>query len=251
MTVFPRITQDELQDIILDNRYDLDDGDLFQMRCPDGNYPNEISLPALTFPGGNTGILAMIYALEQSAGFEIHSDRVLNALITIAGDESKLSCYKSPKPEDLDFAIPFLASIPLSEDRHIDLRKQHGHMLKVSKHVHERDEKRLLEKAIIRYNGEDALFPQYEGDISFSREKVSFYILHQSMLDRYNKQLSHELLRQQAVELFPGCDEEYLYVQLTEISEECFFYSIRSMLPKIPFFTVNVRSSSKIDIIES
>jgi hypothetical protein len=244
-----RLTKEQLFQLVVENTYEITPEIQYAVRCVDGNYPNDKDLPAVTFPGGDLGMLAMIYASAQSYGFEIDSNKVINTLLEISGGIENFSCYKSLNPSALSETIPFYADVELDDSLQESLIQVTEEVQKKSRSLHERPAE-SAENALITIKGTAGLYPQATLDTEYGTKQIQVYVQQQTLLDARNKRLAQLLLQTNAITLFEGCDQEYLYEVLSEMSDYCFYYGLQKEIKQIPLYTVHFTDLAHFEIQE-
>jgi hypothetical protein len=244
-----RLTKEQLFQLVVENSYSVSPEQQNAVRCVDGNYPNEKDLPVITFPGGDLGILAMIYASAQSYGFEIDFNRVINTLLGISGGIEKFSCYKSSTPSSLSEMIPFYSDVEIDESLQQSLIQVAEEAQKKSRMVHERPTE-SAENALVTIKGFSGLYPQASLDTENGAKHIQIYVQQQTLLDARNKKTAKLLLENNAITLFEGCDQEYLYEVFAEMSDYCFYYGLQKEIKQIPLYTVQFTDLAHFEIQE-
>ncbi|MBI2641465.1 hypothetical protein HYW87_02615, partial [Candidatus Roizmanbacteria bacterium] len=79
------ISKEQLHDLVMNNRYKVEQKTQYISRCIDGRYQNKEDLPPLAIPGADAGELALILATGNIYGFEVDKEKALNVLTNILG----------------------------------------------------------------------------------------------------------------------------------------------------------------------
>lgn len=243
------MTKEQLFQLVVENTYEVSPEKQFVLRCVDGNYPNEKDLPAVTFPGGDLGVLAMIYASAQSYGFEIESNRAIDTLLEISGGIENFSCYKSSNAIILSEIIPFYSDVELDDTYQTSLVQLAEEAQKKSLVLHEKPLE-SAENALVRIKGAAGLYPQASLETEYGIKQIQVYVQQQTLLDARNKRIAQLLLGNNAITLFEGCDLEYLYEVFGEMSDYCFYYGLQKEIKQIPLYTVNFTDLAHFEIQE-
>jgi hypothetical protein len=233
-----RLDPEYARQFVSSNTYDVSPETALRMRCIDGNYANDPQLPAIAFPGGDLGDLAVIYASAQSFGFEADAGRCLEVLLEMIGGSQHFSLYESPNKILTEY-LPFVAQLELDQSWEDSLLSQAQEMGNQGARIHVPPEYRE-ESALIKVKSEFGLFPQYEVQTDSGQFRTSVYVYHQTLLDRRRKRLSEMLIQTGAVTLFEGCEEEYLFDALSETSDYVFFYALEDELRHIPLYSARI-----------
>lgn len=91
---------------------------------------------------------------------------------------------------------------------------------------------------------------RYEVEGSQGKNIINILVIQKSLQDFRLKEISRKLIKDEIVELFPGCDEEYLYEVLTETAENILFEKIKEADPKLPVYNVNFSENGEFKILE-
>lgn len=75
------LTENEVNELVLRNRYPVVENDRFKARCIDGRYPKIENLPALAKPGSDLGDLMVLLAVNNQHALKIKRD-VLGQILT-------------------------------------------------------------------------------------------------------------------------------------------------------------------------
>lgn len=236
-------------EVVSENVYRVDPEGLHRVRCIEGNYESDYRLPAITYPGGDAGVLGLIYASGQAYGFEIDHSKAFTILLAISGGIDLFSCCQAPEQSDTSLYLPFAPDVSFDEDDIQAFLHQMEHVCDHSTEVHQTDH-RLRESAIIKVKGDYGIFPQSELRDEQRRIPVSVYIYQQTLMDRHLRVIARELYEQNAVELYSGCDDEYLYEVMSEMADTLLYSSLQNEFKQIPIFTVAVDDDLQIDVTE-
>lgn len=221
----------------------LDKLDPFFTYLPDKENP----VPTV-FPGGDLGYIAMISASGQAYGFEVQLNRVVDTLIKVRNGLSNLTLQESSNLDNHLSYLPFLSGVTMDDDSLAEIQNLYVRISKETT-IGKRD-KRLLESAIVRVKGENALYPQTTLNINGNEREVSILVYHQTCMDRQNKLFSNLLLEENAITLYDGYDSSYLYDAFSEMSDLCLYSSIEELSKKLPLYTVSFTEDVSFQVIE-
>ena len=91
-----KLNPSQIQFLIKENSYPVDEKNKFLSRCIDGRYKNRSKLPALALPGGDLGQLALVIACSNDFGLEINYEKVFQSLIKVIGGIKNFSIILTP-----------------------------------------------------------------------------------------------------------------------------------------------------------
>lgn len=256
MTTRLLLNKDQVYELVSDNLYSVPENSRYISRDISGRYYNTSGLPALALPGGDLGELAVLYGTARSFGFEINHEKALQVLIELIGGVQNFSLVneKSFKQDDAyrHFYLNYIKNEPeiFSLDRQdIDyLEKQRSYLMKKGARETIFTNK-PHESAVIILKGSCGIYPQYEIKLEGGQVKVQIYIYHQTFINLRRKIFAKELVAKQAVTLFEGCDEEYLYQVLSDTAENHLFETLKKEAAGLPLFQVIV-DNDKIKVEE-
>ena len=252
----------QISQLILDNRYPVA-GDIFFSRCIDGRYEkklkveDDILLPALATPGGDLGELALILATGNAFGFEVDINKVFATLSQILGGEENFHFHTD---DHGDLKIPAsgcghwrqIQSDPKSYNlQSSDIKSLslilNAVALKMRKPIVLHGDHR--EGAILMIKGDWGVYPQYYFKTEEKEILVQVFVYHQTLVNKRHRLLAKKLIENQAVKLYPGCDEEYLYEVISEEGENHFFETLNNLAKGLPIFKVEFEKNGgfKID----
>lgn len=93
--------------------------------------------------------------------------------------------------------------------------------------------------AVIHIRGDFSVKPEYSMNTEEGFVKGELFVYHETLINKLHKELSKKLIEEKAVELFPGCDEEYLYETISETAENYLFEILNKVAKNLPIFQVN------------
>ncbi len=269
------LNKQQVADLVLANRYLLS-GNKFLSRCIDGRYEeklktqmsnskiNNYSLPALALPGADLGQLALIFATGNAFGFAVNREKAFKALVKIIGGEENfhfhtddyhfqknnrlslsnfLGCghwqqiQLDPKTynledDDIQFINSILTAVAKKIEKPVILEGDHQ------------------EGAILIVKGVYGIYPKFFITTEEGRKSVQVFIYHKTFIDERHRLLVKTLIEEKAVELYPGCDEEYLYQVLSEEGENHFFETIKRLAKSLPLFQVEFKEGGSFNLEE-
>ena len=239
------LDQTNLSQLVFDNKYVVDSKTNFLSRCIDGRYKQVESLPALAFPGADPGELALIFATARGYGFTVDPEKAYQALIEVIGGEKNFQLHTdSHNPgilsgcghvkqmtlglidyqlteDELNFVKEKSAQVVKNGAVEIILHGEHG------------------EGAVVYIRGNYGIYPQYLLKLEDGREiNVQIFIYHTTLVDARHRKLANVLLKNKAVKLSDGCDEEWLYDALSDTAEIQTLETAKRLAKGLPIFQV-------------
>ena len=267
-----------VRELIAKNRYKVDEKIKFLSRCIDGRYPTSsrlaglrgasqnTQLPALAFPGGDVGELALIFATANSYGFEVDGEKAYKILIETIGGEKNFGIHSDHhavpagrqgdanksasgcghwKQINLD---PQAYNI---EKDQIDFIQKKLDDLKKNKKIKEIIlEGEHLEGAVLLVKGSWGILPRYKIETDGGSQETQVFIYHQSLVDARHQVLASAWFKRKAVKLYNGCNKDYLYEALSEMAEYHLMETVRRLAKGLPIYTINFEDDGEFEIKE-
>ncbi|MBI3366853.1 hypothetical protein HY041_04480, partial [Candidatus Roizmanbacteria bacterium] len=217
----------------------------FLSRCIDDRYQNDINLSPLALPGADAGELAILFTAANEFGFELIEEKAYQVLIDVVGGVKNLHFHTS-KRQELDpiggcshfqqFSLhPEAYHLEKEQIEFIKIKVKNSVILGAEDEVLAGDH---LRGAVLQIRGNYGVYPAYAIEIKDGRERVGFFEYHETLVGERHKVLAKKLVQEHAVKLYQGCDEEYLYEALCEITDEHFFETVRRLGKGIPLYSV-------------
>ena len=243
------LSKERVFEIVSANRYQVDKKTRFLSRCIDGRYKNNLrssDLPALAFPGADVGELALIFATGNTYGFKVDGEKALEVLAKVVGGLENFGLHTDYhgdkkiavsgcghwKQINLDPTAYKLETAQVKDiQKLIDQVKKNGANEVILEGEH-------LEGAVLIVRGSWGILPRYKLQFEGGANEVQTFVYHQSLVDERHRVLASTLLRQKAVKLDEGCDEEYLYQVLSEIAENHLMETARRLAKGLPIYEV-------------
>lgn len=240
------LTKEQISQLIWENRYKIEEKSRFLSRCIDGRYQNNENLNPLAFPGADAGELALIFATANDFGFEIDEKKILATLLEVVGGVKNFNLHTDHhgdpkivasgcghvKQMRLDSEAYSLEKdqIKLLENSLLTLKKN-GANEAVLQGKHE-------EGAVIIVRGNYSLYPRFRLNTEGGAVAVEFFVFHESLVNERHKILAKKLLENKAVKLIDGCDEEYLYEALSDMTDHHLFETAKRLAKDLPIYGV-------------
>jgi len=266
------LSLEQVNELVRENRYKVDEKRKFISRCIDGRYENEKDLPALAFPGADLGELIMILSAGNFYGFEVDFEKARESLINVIGGEENYrihtDSHADPKvpaggcghwkqinldskgydlnPDQIELikkeAFDYVKKFGTDEKKYITLQGEH------------------LEGAVLLIKGKWGVYPQLQLETDYGKRLVQVFIYHQSLVDERHRALAKELIKNKAVifRLDPGLrrddkeseDENWLYNALSDISENHLMETSKRLAKGLPIYQVIFEDDGGFDIKE-
>jgi hypothetical protein len=239
-----KLNSSQIQILVKENRYQVDEKNKFLSRCIDGRYKNNSKLPALALPGGDLGQLALIIACANDFGLEIDYEKVFQSLIKVIGGIKNFSYHTDSHHGGLalgcghfgqmikDFVAYNLQKkdIQFLEEK-LKFLKKEGVLPTVLEGNHD-------EGAILIVKGNFGIFPRFIIETDEGKKEVSVFVYQQTLVDKRHRFLVKKLIEDKAVRLFDNLDEEYLYEVLSEEGEIHLLKTLNCLASDLPLFEV-------------
>ncbi|OGK25309.1 hypothetical protein A3F58_02410 [Candidatus Roizmanbacteria bacterium RIFCSPHIGHO2_12_FULL_37_9b] len=265
------LNKDQVLDLVWNNRYKVEDEQKFLSRCVDGRYENKIknqkskvktedtiNLPPLAIPGADAGQLGIIFATANTYGFEVDKEKVFELVVDVVGGIENFSFHsdhhgdpKIPasgcghiKQQNLD---PKAYGLEDDQMKFIETALTKAKKKGAKEIVLEGEHQ---EGAILQINGPYSLYPGSLLETDQGNAQVQVFIFHSTLVNERHRLIAKKLIEKKAVELFPGCDEEYLYEVLSEVTESHLFETLKRLASGLSMFQVNFESDGSFDIKE-
>lgn len=241
------LNKNQVQQLVLENRYKVNPKTKFLSRCIDGRYENEENLPALAIPGADVGELALILATANNFGFDVDKEKVYQSLLEVIGGEKNFQYHSDHHGEK---TIPAsgcghfkqikldLKAYDLNQDDLDFLEKKLALIKKndlAKEVILEGDH---MEAAILQIKGGWGVYPRYYLDNGEEKQEVEVFVFHQSLVNERHKALVSALIRNKAVIFRNGEDEEWLYEVLSDQMDNHLFETVKRLAPDLPIFNI-------------
>lgn len=106
------------------------------------------------------------------------------------------------------------------------------------------------EGAVLQVRGVYSVNPLFSVRTERGNIKGEMFVFHETFTNNKHKILAKKLIENKAVKLFPGCDEEYLYEVLSEVTESHLFETLKRLASGLSMFQVNFENDGSFDIKE-
>jgi len=234
----------QIQLLVKENCYQVDEKNKFLSRCIDGRYKNNSKLPALALPGGDLGQLALVIACSNDFGFEIDCEKVFQSLIKVIGGLKNFSYYTDSHHGGLALGCSHFGQI-LKDFVAYNLQKKDIEFLEEKLKFLKKEgvlptvlEGNHDEGAILIVKGNFGILPRFVIETDEGKKEVSVFVYQQTLVDKRHRVLVKKLIEDKAVKLFDNLDEEYLYEVLSEEGEIHLLETLNRLASDLPLFEV-------------
>ena len=252
------LNKDQIQDLVWKNRYKIENRQKFLSRCVDGRYRNKGNLPPLAIPGADAGELALIFAAANTYGFEIDEEKVFASLLEVVGGVKNFNFHsdhhgdpKIPasgcghiKQQNLD---PKVYGLNKNQTQFVNETLMKAKKSGAKEIILEGDHQ---ERAVLQIQGPYSLYSRFSEQIDQGKTQRQVFIFHSTLVNERHELIAKKLIEEKAVKLFPGCDEEYLYEALSEVTESHLFETLKRLASGLPIFQVGFDSDGSFTIKE-
>lgn len=251
------LTKDELHDLISANKYPVAEKHKFLSRCIDGRYKGP-ETAALAICGGDAGELALLIAAGNAYGFKVDPDKAYKVLVGLLGGE-KYFAYHTDHHGDGKLPASgcgHMKQIRLDPKAYYLEEKNVGNLNtlltkakknKATEIVLDGDH---LESAVLQIRGNYGVSPSFQINLSEHISETQIFIHHQTLVDQRHRELAKRWIKEGAVKLFNGCDKEYLYEVLCDVTEEHLLETAKRLGSGLPIYQVVFDAQGDFDISE-
>jgi len=110
--------------------------------------------------------------------------------------------------------------------------------------------KEKYDGAVLQIKGDYSIKPEFSMKTKEGFVAGELFVFHETVTNNNHKILAKKLIEKKAVELFPGCDEEYLYQAISEVTETQFYETLRKVATELPIFHVSFDTDGTFSIKE-
>ncbi len=223
--------------------------------CFDDQVKLKRGLPYLYFPGGVLGFLTQLFSTANSYGFSVDYQKSMKVLIDFFGkkwysnklEDKKLIQKKIKKNNCFYFQLlsknPQLFHI---NEKDLDFINQQLNSFLPSDNNQLKDNTTIIGVLII--SGNYTVYPYFIQQTDVGEKRLKLLIYQQNQVNQVLKEFSQKLIKDKAVTLYPGCDEEYLYQVFLEESENHFFESFKNIATGLPIFKIDFKKDGRFKI---
>jgi hypothetical protein len=244
----------QIQMLVKENRYQVDEKNKFLSRCIDGRYKNNSKLPALALPGADLGQLALVIACANDFGLKIDYEKVFQSLIKVIGGIKNFSYHTDSHHGGLALGCGHFGQM-LKDFVAYNLQKKDIKFLE--------EKLKFLEKegvlptvlggnhdegGILIVKGNFGIFPRFIIETDEGKKEVSVFVYQQTLVDKRHRILAKKLIEDKAVKLFDNLDEEYLYEVLSEEGEIHLLETVNRLASDLPLYEVIFDNSGRFSL---
>jgi len=260
-----KLTTSQVAALIKENSYQIDEKNQFFSRCIDGRYEKKLKvksqkskveehLPALATPGADLGELALILACANDFGLEIDYEKVFQSLVEVIGGLKNFSYHTDFYNGGLALGCGHFNQI-LKNFVAYNLQKNDVEFLE--KKLRFLEKKGVLpivlegehnEGAVLIVKGNFGIYPKFIIETDEGKKAVSVFIYQRTLVDKRHQVLTRQLIKNRAVNLFDGFDEEYLYEILSEEAENHLLETVNRLSSDLPLFDVVFDNSGRFSL---
>lgn len=251
-----KLNLEEIHNLVRENSYKVDEKSRFLSRCIDGRYENSSELPALAIPGADVGDLAVFFAAANSYGFSIDRQKALNVFTKTVGGVKKLRTHTdshadkklvaagcghmkqmrldpaaySVTQEDLDFLTKSFTKAVTQGAEQVELQGDHQ------------------EGAVLVVTGDYGILPQYTLPTEEKNAHVQVFIFHSDLVDLRHRVLVEAFVKEGVVILPEGCDSEYLYEVVADVTEKHLFETSHRLASGLPIYSAHFEKDGVVKV---
>ncbi len=264
------LNKDQVFEIVSANRYRVEEGSRWLSRCIDGRYENNLAnqrstLAPLAFPAGDIGELALLLATASSYGFTVDGEKAVKTLLEIVGGEKNFSMHSDNHgdPKMIASGCGHYKMIKSDPSAYQITDKEIGFIDRTLARLKKGGAKEIilegdhLEAAVLMVScpladkkAIWAIAPRYNLQLEEGVKKVEVFVYHQTLVDERHRLLAEKLIKNKAVELYPGCDTDYLYQVLSEMAENHLMETAKRLAKGLPIYRVIFKEDGSFEIKE-
>ena len=242
----PTLSKKQINDLVYDNKYKIDQSKKFLSHCIDGCYANEETLNPLSIAGADAGQLAILYATANVYAFEIDEKKALDTFLEIIG---------GPKNFFLHSTVEANSSLPAagcahmihvrSDSKAYSLEKEQLDILdtQLSSLQKKGAQQSVIqadsqEAAVLQVQGEWGVYPQVHISTAQGTMPIQIYVFQKTLTDQRHRELAKKLIENKAVKLFDNLDAEYLYEVMSSVAEDHILETTTRLAKNLPIYEV-------------
>jgi len=93
--------------------------------------------------------------------------------------------------------------------------------------------------ALLQIKGGYSVKPEFSMKTAEGFVKGELFVFQETVANKKHRILAKKLIAEKSLKLFPGCDDEYLYEALAEVTETFIYESLKKSSPGLPIFHVH------------
>lgn len=252
------LDKQHVQELIFANKYPVDEEKRYLSRCIDGRYKNENTLPALALPGADAGELALIIATVNEYGLEIDEKKFITTLTSLLGGVKNFNFHSDDHadPKIIAAGCGHIKQISLDPEAY-SLEKNQTEFIKKTLIQCKKDgaKETILggehkEGAFLQVRGNYGILPKFFQQTQDGRSTSEVFIFHETLVSERHRELAKKLIADKAVKLPAGCDHEYFYEVLSEMTDLHLFETVKRLASGLPIFLVVFAESGSFTVEE-
>ncbi len=251
-------TKEQVYELVTENRYEVDPEKKFQSRCIDGRYENSSDLPALAIPGADAGEIGIVAAAGQTYGFTVDLQKTADTIVETVGGIQQFNFHTDSHADP---------SVPAGGCGHIRLITSEFERYRTTKEfaaflnrylqqakkngAHEtRLQEDHGESAVLVITGSHSVQTQCRMQTEGGVKNVQVFVFHSSLVNERHKALVEKLIKNRAVEIIEGCDADYLYTVLSEITDIHLFETMKHLAKGLPIYGINFQDDGDFEMVD-
>ncbi len=249
---------DQIQELVAKNKYKVNENNKFLSRCIDGRYLTSNNLPPLATPGADAGELALVLATGNVYGFTVDVGKSFDLLTELVGGIKNIN-FHTDEHGDKKIVLSgcgHIKQMRLDPEAYNLEENQLKGLTKILTKAGKKGAKETvlqgehLEAAIIQIKGNYSIYPRFLLETDEEKNEVEVFVYQSTLVDKRHRELAKKLIENKAVELFPGCDEEYLFEILSETTENHLIETAKRLAKGLPVYEINFSDDGSFTIEE-
>jgi len=107
-----------------------------------------------------------------------------------------------------------------------------------------------LRGAILQIRGDYGIYPAYAIDTNTGKKRAEFFEFHETLVENRHRILAAKLVKDKAVKLYEGCDEEYLYEALSETTDRHFYETLKQLGKDLSIYQIDFDENGDFKVID-
>jgi len=272
-----KLTIEEVEELVRENRYPVNEKHWFLSRCIDGRYERKVqsskfkvqSLEPLAKPGADIGDLMIVFVANREYDLRIKPEKIFEALLKTVGswknlrfqtdEHSKLKVKSEKLKVDYSEFLGCGHFKQATEDPSAyglveeEIKAINGFLTKAIKKEAKCEilQGEHLEGAVVMVKGEDwSIAPKLMANNltikQFSNETIEVFIYQKTLDNKRRRILAKNLLPY--VKTSFSVDEEYLYQILSQVSDNQLLETVNRLAKDLPAYEVEFEEGGEFEI---
>lgn len=249
------LTLREVDELVRENRYKVDEKSSFISRCIDGRYENSPDLPALAIAGADAGELGILLATATEFGFDIDPKKAFEVVSNIVGGTENLRVHTDNHAKGKLMGGCGHVKHMTTDYEMYNLKEEQAKAIQdlFAQAVKQGAQEVALqgeheEGAVLIVNGEWGILPRFTVATHGGQKAVQVFVFHQTLVDRRHKALAKALVEEGAVKLFDDLDEEYLYQVISATTETHLLETASRLAKGLLIYAVSFKDDGSFEI---